>query len=177
MISSVVPLGLKGVVSILMFAGLFSLIGSRFARGKKDMPPILRVVSYFFFVSALLVLVFLPEPRLEPGPADPASSPKSIEITPRWAYSGMIGDWGGRDAEPCTAGATPSPALCGPKLVGKIAVCWDGVDFKNRSYPPGPLGASCQNQDQWCTYKDFSKVNLSTPPDGHAPGRVFSCAK
>lgn len=77
-----------------------------------------------------------------------------------WQPVPIRADWTDHDYG-CSQGATPSPRYCDANHLGNVAVCWD-----NR-----PTG-ECGGARAWCTYK---AINISTPPHGGSPGRVYVC--
>jgi hypothetical protein len=76
-----------------------------------------------------------------------------------WASLGTA-DCTGQDVGQSVGSASPDPAQCNTN--GTIAICWDGVSYKN----PGKAGA-------WCTYK-----NTGGKPcrGGGNPGFVYQCS-
>jgi predicted acylesterase/phospholipase RssA len=86
--------------------------------------------------------------------------PPSQTILSGWQLDRLGFDCPGKDIS-ATAGAVPEPGKC--TSAGLTAVCWDGVEFKNRSQFGG---------DPWCTYKALSPERCV---GGTAPGRLFRC--
>lgn len=80
--------------------------------------------------------------------------------TPRWTYTGTMGDWSGRDYA-CSQGQVPVRPNCTTTSRGTVAVCW----LSRRT-------GECQDATSWCTYKT---VQLGEPHNGLSPGHVYVC--
>jgi hypothetical protein len=78
--------------------------------------------------------------------------------TSGWTKLG-ISDCTGQDTARSKGNEVPEAALCSKAKKGTVAVCWDGVRFKN--------GA-----ERWCTYKDASAQSCK---GGTAPGVIYEC--
>lgn len=76
-----------------------------------------------------------------------------------WHKTG-IGDCPGRDVG-STEGDRPAEAQCNTGFEGRIAVCWNGKDYKNG-------GAR-----RWCTYKSATPETCS---GGTSPGIMYQCS-
>jgi hypothetical protein len=80
-------------------------------------------------------------------------------ITYEWRPAGT-GDCSGRDIGQSIGTEKPVQDKCDAGFEGRIAVCWDGVNYKN-----GP--------SRWCTYKSATP---ETCTGGSARGVMFQCA-
>lgn len=71
-----------------------------------------------------------------------------------------FGDCAGRDFG-ATEGPKPDDKMC--TSTNQTAICWDGIDFVNRSQFGGR---------PWCTYKGIPPQQCTS---GSSPGRMFRC--
>jgi len=114
-------------------------------------------------------VVSAPPPAAAPPaakpPAEPSAAPPPVAAAP--GVQGAPG-WVPRGFGDCTAndwastsGLQVDAAKCTPQTAGRVAVCWNGVTYKN----PSRAGA-------WCTYKTVPLVRCT---GGSNPGYLFEC--
>lgn len=75
-------------------------------------------------------------------------------------------DCGATDTAATYSVAKPGPKNCSASDVGTIAVCWDGVEYKNAANPKHDPALP------WCTYKAISPAKCH---GGSSSGIVWEC--
>lgn len=95
-----------------------------------------------------------------PGTTPSTNSGSVVRESFAWARVGP-GDCGANDIGQTTGSAVPAANACNIAKIGTIAVCWDGVNYKNPS-----------QSGQWCTYKSRA---ANPCRGGGNPGFVYEC--
>jgi hypothetical protein len=99
-----------------------------------------------------------------------------IALLPTYIPPGRVFEWAKVPGSPKDCGAVdtastyavpkPDPVNCSASDVGTIAICWDGVEYKN------PLNPKKDPTFAWCTYKAISPEQCN---GGLYNGIVWQC--
>jgi hypothetical protein len=136
---------------------------------------IFSLVFILVYIGACAWVVPSFSAQIARAPTEPLPTPPTQSSSAKWADVRAGADWVGMDVacsrsekQPDTS-IKPDPKQCTPQTLGMVANCWA---YRTEGYPFD----ECKGAKSWCTYKDQSKVTVTTiQARGTNTGRIFVC--